>query len=111
MKGMTATDLGPRTGRIDIRERGRAFFRTSRKFRALGTPPGRERKSHLRQGDGVEPRARAVRVKPDPDNELLEELRKSLTWMKALEGLKADRTPKQASKIGRASCRERVKVR
>jgi len=100
MKGMTATDLGPRTGRIDIRERGRAFFRTSRKFRALGTPPGRERKSHLRQGDGVEPRARAVRVKPDPDNELLEELRKSLTWMKALEGLKADRTPKQASIAG-----------
>ena len=100
MKRMTATDLGPRTGRIDIRERGRAFFRTSRKFRALGTPPGRERKSHLRQGDGVEPRARAVRVKPDPDNELLEELRKSLTWMKALEGLKADRTPKQASIAG-----------
>src|SRR5436853_3189670 len=100
MKGMTATDLGPRTGRIDIRERGRAFVRTSRKFRALDTPPGRERKSHLRQGDGVEPRARAVRVKPDSDNELIEEHRKSLTWMKALEGLKADRTPKQASIAG-----------
>src|SRR5438309_1603045 len=100
MKGMTATDLRPRTGRIDIRERGRAFVRTSRKFRALDTPAGRERKSHLRQGDGVEPRARAVRVKPDSDNELLEELRKSLTWMKALEGLKADRTPKQASIAG-----------
>jgi len=96
MKGMAAIDRRPRTGRVDFRERARALVRTSRKFRAHDTPSGRERKSHLRQGDGVEPRARAVRVKPDSDNELLEELRKSLTWMKALEGPKADRIPRQA---------------
>src|SRR5207247_700095 len=89
MKGMAATYEGPRAGRVDFRGRARALARATRKFGALGT-----------SGDSVEPRPWAVRVKPDSDKELLEELRKALTWMKALEGGQVDRTPKQASIAG-----------
>src|SRR5439155_1599778 len=89
MKGMAATYQGPRAGRVDFRGRARALARATRKFGALGT-----------SGDSVEPRPWAVRVKPDSDKELLEELRKALTWMKALEGGQVDRTPKQASIAG-----------
>src|SRR5207247_65801 len=89
MKGMAETYEGPRAGRVDFRGRARALARATRKFGALGT-----------SGDSVEPRPWAVRVKPDSDKELLEELRKALTWMKALEGGQVDRTPKQASIAG-----------
>ena len=89
MKGMAATYEGPRAGRVDFRGRARALARATRKFGALGT-----------SGDSVEARPWAVRVKPDSDKELLEELRKALTWMKALEGGQVDRTPKQASIAG-----------
>jgi len=89
MKGMAATYEGPRAGRVDFRGRARALARATRKFGALGS-----------SGDSVEARPWAVRVKPDSDKELLEELRKALTWMKALEGGQVDRTPKQASIAG-----------
>src|SRR5207244_13203516 len=96
MKGMAATYEGPRAGRVDFRGRARALARATRKFGALGT-----------SGDSVEARPWAVRVKPDSDKELLEELRKALTWMKALEGGQVDRTPKQASMAGRGIMEQR----
>src|SRR2546423_10171639 len=99
MKGMAARYLGRRPGRVDFRT-ARALVRAARKVREIGASLVYERKSLPRYGDGKEPRPGAVRVKSDSEKELLEELRKSLTWMKALEGRKADRTPKQASTVG-----------
>src|SRR3989440_10867903 len=99
MKGMAARYRGRRPGRVDFRT-ARALVRADEKVREIGASLVYVRKSLPRHGDGVEPRPRAVRVKSDSDKELLEELRKSLTWMKALEGRKADRTPKQASTVG-----------
>src|SRR5207247_11058616 len=86
MKGMAATYEGPRAGRVDFRGRARALARATRKFGALGS-----------SGDSVEARPWAVRVKPDSDKELLEELRKALKWMKALESGQVDRNTNQVS--------------
>src|SRR5256885_9175225 len=90
MKGMAARYRGRRPGRVDFRT-ARALVRAAQKVREIGASLVYVRKSLPRHGDGVEPRPRAVRVKSDSDKELLEELRKPLTWIKASEGRKRDR--------------------
>ena len=101
MKENAATHQGRRPGWVDSRT-ARALVRATRKVREIGSSLVHERKSLPRHGDPVEPRPGTIRVKSDSDKELLEELRKSLKWMKALEGPKADRISKQASAVGSA---------
>src|SRR5437879_6110654 len=101
MKENAATHQGRRPGWVDSRT-ARALLRATRKVREIGSSLVHERKSLPRHWDPVEPRPGTIRVKSDSDKELLEELRKSLKWMKALEGPKADRISKQASAVGSA---------
>src|SRR5207244_11038845 len=98
MKGMAATHQGRPPGWVDSRT-ARALVRATRKVREIGSSLVHERKSLPRHGHPVEPRPGTIRVKSDSDKEMLEELRKSLKWIKALEGPKADRSSKQASAV------------
>ncbi len=97
---MVATRPGRRLGRLDFRGKARALVRTTRKFRGLGISTDDLWKISVRHGDPAELGPWTIRVKSDSDKELLEELRKSLNWMKALERPKTDRIPRQASTGG-----------
>src|SRR6266513_116226 len=100
MKGMVATRPGRRLGRLDFRGKARALVRTTRKFRGLGISTDDLWKISVRHGDPAELGPWTIRVKSDSDKELLEELRKSLNWMKALERPKTDRIPRPAYSVG-----------
>src|SRR5437773_7775646 len=100
MKGKAAVCEGPRAKKPDFRGMARALIGAARNFRKSGTARvGLAVNSHPQRGDRIDLRPWAMRLKSDSDEELLEELRKSLRRVKALEGLKENgaRIPNQAS--------------
>src|SRR5205823_12311946 len=97
MKGMAATNRGRRMGPFHFRGKTKALIRTTRKFRGVGIPTDHVWKAPVQHRHPAELGPWTVRVKSDSDRELLEELRKSLNWMKALERPKTDRIPRQVS--------------
>jgi len=97
MKGMAATNQGRRMGPFHFRGKTKALIRTTRKFRGVGIPTDHVWKAPVQHRHPAELGPWTVRVKSDSDRELLEELRKSLNWMKALERPKTDRIPRQVS--------------
>lgn len=100
MKGKAAVCEGPRAKKPDFRGMARALIGAARNSRKSGTARvGLAVNSHPQRGDRIDLWPWAMRLKSDSDEELLEELRKSLRRVKALEGLKENgaRIPNQAS--------------
>src|SRR5207247_891929 len=97
MNGMAVTHDGRRMGPCHFRGKTKALIRTTRKFRGVGIPTDHVWKAPVQHRHPAELGPWTVRVKSDSDRELLEELRKSLNWMKALERPKTDRIPRQVS--------------
>src|SRR5438128_3162056 len=100
MKGKAAVCEGPRAKKPDFRGMARALIGAASKSRKSGPALGvLAVNSHPQRGDRIDLCPWAMRLKSDSDEELLEELRKSLRRVKALEGLKENgaRIPNQAS--------------
>src|SRR5438046_8130002 len=97
MKGMAATNQGRLMVPVDCRVKSKALIRTDRQCRWVGIPTDHVWKAPVQHRHPAELGPWTVRVKSDSDRELLEELRKSLNWMKALERPKTDRIPRQVS--------------